>query len=69
MIAASSFEQARIAFEHVVAFMGDKLDDRQPVESLGHRPTSANRRRGTTGARVRRIGSDPATGARPGAGA
>ena len=28
LIVASSFEQARIAFEHVLAFMGDKLDDR-----------------------------------------
>ena len=28
VIVASSFEQARIAFEHVVAFLGDKLDDR-----------------------------------------
>ncbi len=29
IIVASSFEQARIAFEHVIAFMGDKLDDRK----------------------------------------
>ena len=28
VIVASSFEQARIAFEHVVAFMGDKLADK-----------------------------------------
>ena len=28
VIVASSFEQARIAFEHVVAFMGDKLGDK-----------------------------------------
>ena len=29
VIVASSFEQARIAFEHVAAFMGDKLDDKR----------------------------------------
>lgn len=29
VIVASSFEQARIAFEHVVAFLGEKLDDKQ----------------------------------------
>ena len=28
VIVASSFEQARIAFEHVIAFMGDKLADK-----------------------------------------
>ena len=29
VIVASSFEQARIAFEHVLSFVGDKLRDRQ----------------------------------------
>ncbi len=29
VIVASSFEQARIAFEHVRAFMGHKLEDRE----------------------------------------
>ena len=29
VIVASSFEQARIAFEHVLAFMGDKLADKR----------------------------------------
>ena len=28
VIVASSFEQSRIGFEHVIAFMGDKLDDK-----------------------------------------
>ena len=58
VIAASSFEQARIAFEHVLAFMGDKLHDRANWKvwdtaqqaRIEHRPS---------GARVRCIGSDP----------
>ena len=58
VIAASSFEQARIAFEHVAAFMGDKLQDRATWKvwdtaqqaRIEHRPS---------GARVRCIGSDP----------
>ena len=29
VIVASSFEQARIGFEHCLAFMGEKLDDRE----------------------------------------
>ena len=58
VIVASSFEQARIAFEHVVAFMGDKLAD-------GHRwrvwdtAQQARVEDKLTGARVRCIGSDP----------
>ena len=28
VLVASSFEQARISFEHILAFMGDKLDNR-----------------------------------------
>ena len=58
VIVASSFEQARIAFEHVLAFMGETIRDKRRwrvwdtaqqarVESLD------------TGARVRCIGSDP----------
>ncbi|MCY3701505.1 MAG: terminase large subunit, partial [Rhodospirillales bacterium] len=58
IIVASSFEQARIAFEHVSAFLGDKLADRHTWKvwdtaqqaRVEHRPT---------GARVRCIGSDP----------
>ena len=68
VIVASSFEQARIGFEHVIAFMGDKLDDKQPVEGLGHGATSADRgpQDGRAGA-LHRLRS--ATGAWPGAGA
>ena len=57
-IVAASFEQGRILGEHVLAFMGDKLDDRRTWRvwdtaqqfRLQHRQT---------GARVSIIGSDP----------
>ena len=58
VIAASSFGQARISFEHVRAFLGDKLAiktewrtwDTTQQAAIEHRPT---------GARVRCIGCDP----------
>ena len=58
IIAASSFSQARIAFEHVRAFLGPKIADKQTwrvwdtsqTASIEHRPS---------GARVRCIGCDP----------
>ena len=58
LIVASSFSQARICFEHVLAFMGDQLADRSvwriqdtmQTASIDHRPT---------GARVKVLGSDP----------
>ena len=58
VIVASSFEQARIAFEHVVAFMGDKLEDgrRWRVWDTARQARIEDKR---TGARVRCIGSDP----------
>ena len=58
VIVASSFEQARIAFEHVVAFLGDKLDDRDRwrVWDTAQQARVEDR---LTGARVRCIGSDP----------
>ena len=58
VIAASSFEQARIVFEHVVAFMGDKLHDKRrwKVWDTAQQARIENRE---TGARVRCIGSDP----------
>ena len=58
VIVASSFEQARIAFEHVVAFLGDKLDDRDRwrVWDTAQQARVEDR---FTGARVRCIGSDP----------
>ena len=58
VIVASSFEQARIAFEHVIAFMGDKLRDRErwKVWDTAQQARVECRR---TGARVRCVGSDP----------
>ena len=58
VIVASSFEQARIAFEHVLAFMGDKLADkgRWKVWDTAQQARIEDR---ATGARVRCVGSDP----------
>ena len=58
VIVASSFEQARIAFEHVIAFMGGKLADkgRWKVWDTAQQARIEDRE---TGARVRCIGSDP----------
>ena len=58
VIVASSFEQARIAFEHVIAFMGDRLADnrRWKVWDTAQQARIEDRK---TGARVRCIGSDP----------
>ena len=58
VIVASSFEQARIAFEHVIAFMDDKLADkgRWKVWDTAQQARIEDRK---TGARVRCIGSDP----------
>ena len=58
VIVASSFEQARIAFEHVVAFMGDKLADRRAWK-VWDTAQQARIEHRVTGARVRCIGSDP----------
>ena len=59
VIVASSFEQARIAFEHVAAFMGDDTlrdKDRWRVWDTAQQARIEDR---VTGARVRCIGSDP----------
>ena len=58
VIVASSFEQARIAFEHVIAFMGRTLDNRNRwrVWDTAQQARVEDR---LTGARVRCIGSDP----------
>jgi len=58
VIVASSFEQARIAFEHVMAFMGPKLRDKRrwKVWDTAQQARIEGRQ---TGARVRCIGSDP----------
>ena len=58
VIVASSFEQARIAFEHVVAFMGEKLQDKRrwKVWDTAQQARIEDRK---TGSRVRCVGSDP----------
>ena len=58
VIVASSFEQARIGFEHVVAFMGEKLADkgRWKIWDTAQQARIEDRK---TGSRVRCIGSDP----------
>ena len=58
ILVAPAFEQARIAFDHVVAFMGDKLKDgkRWRVWDAANGARIENRE---TGARVKCIGSDP----------
>ena len=58
VIVASSFEQARIAFEHVIAFMGEKFRDRSrwKVWDTAQQARIEDRH---SGCRVRCIGSDP----------
>ena len=59
VVVASSFDQARIAFEHCLAFLADKIDsDRQRwrIQDSANRASIEDR---STGARVRVLGSDP----------
>ncbi len=58
IIVASSFAQARIAFDHVMAFLGDRLADRKVWRQSDSMQVAMieNRR---TGARLKVIGSDP----------
>ena len=58
LIVASSFMQATIAFEHIVAFMGDKLKDRRRWV-LWQSGQLAKIQCRATGASVRCLGSDP----------
>ncbi len=58
VIVASSFEQGRIAFEHCLAFMGPKLDDRERWK-IWDTAQQARIEDRSTGARVRVLGSDP----------
>ena len=58
VIVASSFAQARIAFDHVAAFLGDKLKDRRTWRVQDTMQTAMIEHR-ETGARVRALGSDP----------
>ena len=59
VVIASSFDQARIAFEHVLSFMAPTIDadpNRWRVQDSANRATVTDR---STGARVRVLGSDP----------
>ena len=58
VIVASSFSQARIAFDHVRAFMADQLKDRHRwrIQDTAQQASIEDRE---TGARVKVIGSDP----------
>ena len=58
VIVASSFQQARLSFEHVLAFLGDKLNDRDRWRTWDTAQTALIEDR-KTGSRVRSIGSDP----------
>ena len=58
VIVASSFEQARIGFEHVLAFMGGKLEDKRRWK-IWDTAQQARIEDKLTGTRVRCIGSDP----------
>lgn len=58
LIVASSFEQARIAFEDVAAFMGGKLRDKQRWK-LWDTAQQVRIEDRETGAQVRCLGSDP----------
>ena len=59
VVIASSFDQARISFEHVLAFLGETIDAdprRWRIQDSANRATITDR---LTGARVRVLGSDP----------
>ena len=58
VIVAASFEQARIAFDHVIAFMGNQLRDKDRWK-VWDTAQNARIQSKVTGARVRCIGSDP----------
>lgn len=58
VICASSFGQARIAFEHIVGFMADKLRDRATWRVLDNSNSALIEHR-VSGSRVRCIASDP----------
>ena len=68
VIVASSFEQARIAFEHVLAFMGAEGEGSLHLEGVGHGPTGAGGASGGGRAgSVHRERSAPGSWARAGA--
>ena len=58
LIVASTYEQARIAFEHVISFMGERISNRDywRVWDTAQQSRVENR---VSGARVRVLGSEP----------
>ena len=59
VVIASSFDQARIGFEHALAFLEDRISEdrnRWRIQDSANRATIEDRK---TGARVRVLGSDP----------
>ena len=58
VVVAASFSQGRVAFDHALAFMADKIADRKAwrVQDTMQTATIENR---ATGARLRVIGNDP----------
>ena len=58
VIIASSFDQARIGFEHCLAYLGDKLKDRRRFR-VWDTAQQARIEDKVTGSRIRCLGSDP----------
>ena len=59
VVVASSFDQARVAYEHVLAFLAERIDSdpkRWRIQDSANRASIEDR---STGARVRVLGSDP----------
>ena len=61
IVVAASFQQGRVAFDHVAAFMGDKLADRKAWRVSDTQQVASIENR-ATGARLRVIGNDPRKG-------
>ena len=58
IVVAASFQQGRVAFDHVAAFMADKLADRKAWRVSDTQQVASIENR-ATGARLRVIGNDP----------
>ena len=58
ILCASSYEQARVSFEHILAFLADELKDRERWR-IWDTSSQARIENRETSARVRCIGSDP----------
>ena len=59
ILCASSYEQARVSFEHILAFLADELKDRERWRIWDTSSQARIENRDETSARVRCIGSDP----------